>query len=70
MTKIGVNSYGESIYKLTIPAAKYNYVIFTNNSQQTVDLPLGVTRDQGYYYDANLGKDSRDYYRCSYYTYK
>ncbi len=71
MKEFTTNKYGEKIYKLTVPAGKYNFVIFSNGSgKQTVDLPLGITRDQGYYYDSALGTDSRGYYRCSYYTYK
>lgn len=71
MDYVSTNTYGEKIYKITVPSAKYNFIIFTNNSgAQTIDLPLGVTKNQGFYYDANLGKDSRGYYRCSSYVYK
>lgn len=71
MTQVGTNSYGEKIYKITLPSATYNFIIFTNNSgQQTVDLPLGITKNQGYYYDSKLGKDNRGYLKCSYYIYE
>lgn len=71
MTYVTTNTYGEKIYKLTVPTAKYNFIIFTNNAgQQTVDLPLGITKNQGFYYDSKLGQDSRGYLRCSSYTYQ
>lgn len=71
MTCVKTNDYGEKIYKITVPTAKYNFIIFTNNSgQQTVDLPLGITKNQGFYYDSGLGTDSRGYYRCSSYVYQ
>lgn len=71
MAYVTTNSYGEKIYKITLPTASYHFIIFTDNAgQQTVDLPLGVTKNQGYYYDSKLGKDGQGHYRCSYYVYK
>ena len=70
-TKVSTNSYGEGIYKYTVPTGKYFYVIFNNGqstASQTVDLPLGAVRNQGYYYDSKLGT-SDGKYRCSYYVY-
>ena len=71
MDYVSTNTYGEKIYKITVPTAKYNFIIFTNNSgEQTVDLPLGVTKNQGFYYDSNLGMDSQGHLKCSSYVYK
>lgn len=72
MQKVGTNSYGETIYKYTVPTSKYIMVIFNDGKasggKQTIDLPLGAVKDQGYYYDAKLGTDSGKY-RCSFYQY-
>ena len=71
MTYVSTNSYGEKIYKITVPSAMYNFIIFTNNSgAQTVDLPLGVTKNQGFYVDTKLGTASDGHLRCSYYVYQ
>ena len=71
MEYVTTNKYGEKIYKITLPTAKYNFIIFTNNSgAQTVDLPLGITRNQGFYYNSTLGKDGQGHLKCSSYTYK
>lgn len=70
MKAIGTNSYGETIYKYTVPTGKYNYVIFNNGTsggKQTIDLPLGAVKNQGYYYDADLGMDGSKY-KCSFYV--
>ena len=63
------NKYGEPVYSITLPRAKYNFIIFTNGSEQTVDLALGVTENQGFYYNSSLGKDSSGKYRCTSYKY-
>ena len=71
MTYVTTNSYGEKIYKYTVPTSKYIFVIFNNGAStasQTIDLPLGSVKNQGYYYDLSLGKDGSKY-RCSYYKY-
>ena len=39
-----------NIWKISVPTGKYNYIIFNNgSSSQTIDLALGVTKNQGYY---------------------
>ena len=69
MTYVTTNSYGEKIYKYTVSTSNYILVIFNNGSdKQTIDLPLGAVKDQGYYYDATLGMDGKKY-RCSFYKY-
>ena len=69
MIYMTTNSYGEKIYKYTVPTSKYIFVIFNNGSnKQTIDLPLGAVKDQGYYYDTRLGLDDSKY-RCSFYKY-
>ncbi|MEE3492953.1 starch-binding protein [Ruminococcus sp.] len=69
MTYMTTNSYGEKIYKYTVQTSKYIFVIFNNGSnKQTIDLPLGAVKDQGYYYDTRLGLDDSKY-RCSFYKY-
>lgn len=69
MTYVTTNNYGEKIYKYSVPTSKYIFVIFNNgSSSQTIDLPLGSVKNQGYYYDSGLGRDSGKY-RCLYYKY-
>ena len=52
-TYVTTNDLGQDIYKVTVPIGRYNFIIFDNgdpdNPQQTVNLALGVTRNQGYY---------------------
>ncbi|WP_407383955.1 starch-binding protein [Ruminococcus sp.] len=68
MTKYGKNSYNEDVYKYTVSTSRFNYVIFSNGAgTQTIDLPLGAVRDQGYYYDADLGTDGGKL-KCSFYV--
>ena len=70
MEYVKTNSYGEKIYKISVPVAKYNFIVFDDGSgNQTVDLPLGVTQNRGFYYDAGLGIDGEGHYRCSAYVY-
>ena len=37
-----------SLYKISVPIGKYNYIIFNSGSNQTNDLALGITKGQGY----------------------
>ena len=62
------NENGEAQYTYTVPTSKYVMVIFNSGSsdQQTVDLPLGAMKNQGYYYSKELGKDNGKY-KCLYY---
>ena len=40
-------------WSISLPIGKYNYIIFTdNNGHQTIDLALGITRNQGYTADS------------------
>lgn len=70
MTMDHVNEYGQDVYKYTVPTGKYCFVIFNNGQSsgalQTVDLPLGAVRHQGYYIDNDLGTDNSKYI-CSYF---
>lgn len=39
-----------SVWKITVPTGKYNFIIFNNGSSgQTIDLALGVTKNRGYF---------------------
>ena len=69
MEKEKSNKYGEPVYSITVPRGKYNFIIFTNGAEQTADLALGVTDNQGYYYNSSLGKGNSNQYRCSSYKY-
>lgn len=71
------NEYGEKRYSITVPIGKYCFIIFNNydpktmsSTQQTIDLPLGVTPNQGFYYSSKLGKDSQGRFRCLFYKVK
>ena len=69
MAEAGINGAGEMVYKYTVPVSKYYYIVFNNGVQggpQTVDLPLGAVKDQGYYFSTKFGKDSGKF-RCAYY---
>ena len=48
-TYVSTNGYGEKIYKFTVERGKYNYIIFTDGTNQTIDLPLGIAQNVGYY---------------------
>lgn len=66
MTLAKTNSYGENIYTIEIDTSKYDYVIFSNGSSQTVDIPLADAYNGiGYY--ATSEKDGNGY---KYGTYK
>ncbi|MBQ8794907.1 MAG: starch-binding protein [Clostridia bacterium] len=62
MTNAGTNTYGESLYTFNVPQGA-TYIIFTNGSAQTVDIPysgsevkyypLSETDSQGHYKVAN-----------------
>lgn len=48
MTKSSTNSYGQDIYVIDLPYT-YDYIIFNNGSNQTVDIKLPDTGDIKYY---------------------
>lgn len=72
MTFIGNNIYGQPQYKYTVPTSRYIMIIFNNGKkndnekEQTIDLPLGAIRNQGYYYSSDAGMDGSKY-RCLYF---
>ena len=37
-----------SLYKISVPIGKYNYIIFNSGSNQTNNLALGIAKGQGY----------------------
>ena len=50
MEFVETNNYGEDIYKVTIDLTQYDYIIFTNGSNQTKDISLAnVSTGTGYY---------------------
>ena len=64
---VGVNGMGQKIYRVSVPTGKYDSIIFSNGDGdgQTVDLPLGLTKNRGYYTDGMyMGK-----YKCKTYVY-
>ncbi len=63
-TYVETNGYGQGIYKFEIERGKYNYVIFTNGSEQSVDAPLFDINNRGYYLD---GQDSAGKYKVKFY---
>lgn len=54
MTVAGTNSYGESIYEITIPDDIVG-LIFTNGSAQTVDITTNLTDGTNFYISGNNG---------------
>lgn len=55
MTYVKTNGYGEKIYAITIPKNKYDYIIFSNgsNDKQTIDISLEVPQNTGFYISGN-----------------
>lgn len=77
MAYYDTNEHGEDRYYITVPTGKYCFVVFNNynpdtkkSTEQTIDLPLGVTKNQGFYYSSDLGKDSQSRLRCLFYEVK
>ena len=67
MTYVKTNGYGQSIYSIQVNLAKYDSIIFSNGSKQTVDLSLKDAKDKSAFYT----KDEKDNgkYKCGTYTY-
>lgn len=62
------NEYGENIYKVTIDLELYDYVIFTNGSSQSQDIPLTLeSNNLGFYCSGT--KDSKGHHIMSTYNY-
>ena len=50
MEKVKTNEYGEDIYKVVVDLSLYDFIIFTNGTNQTVDISLkNVASGTGYY---------------------
>ena len=60
-----INKYGEQIYSYTFDLSKYDRIIFTNGSQQTVDITLTGEKNLGYY----ISGESGGKLTCKTYTY-
>jgi len=66
MTKVGTNSMGEDIYKITVDISKYQNIIFTNGSgAQTEDIVIVEEDGTGYY----ISGGSSNKYTCESYPY-
>ena len=66
MTYVGTNSESQKIYKISIPAGKYDSIIFSNGSgSQTVNLTLGSSNNQGY----KTTTQTSGKYNCETYVY-
>ena len=57
---------GKKLYKITFDASKYNKIIFTNGSEQTVDITLPATADGTVYH---LSTKEGDKYTVGSYAY-
>ena len=60
-TYVTKNDLGQEIYKVTVPIGRYNFIIFNDGKKdgaaQTINLALGITRNQGYYTEGRyMGK--------------
>ncbi len=66
MTFVKTNSYGEDIYSISFSYDDYQSIIFTNGSEQTVDIDLTGENNIGYYISGSLGGKLT----CTAYTYK
>ena len=65
MTYVRNNSSGKGIYKVTFDYSMYQSIIFTNNSEQTVDIKLSGDNNIGYYLNGKTG----DKYNVTSYVY-
>ncbi|MBQ4105941.1 MAG: starch-binding protein [Clostridia bacterium] len=65
MTYAKTNSQNQKIYSVTLDFGKYQNIIFTNGSSQTVDITLTGESGIGYYISGSSGGK----YTCSTYTY-
>ncbi len=66
MTFVKTNSYGEDIYSISFSYDDYQSIIFTNGSEQTVDIALTGENNIGYYISGSSGGKLT----CTAYTYK
>ena len=65
MTFVKTNKYNEQIYSITFNYSDYQNIIFTNGSQQTVDIALTGEKNIGYY----ISGESGGKLTCKTYTY-
>ena len=65
MTYVTTNSYNQKIYSITFNYNDYQKIIFTNGSQQTVDITLTGEKNLGYY----ISGESGGKLTCKTYTY-
>ncbi len=68
MTYVYTNDYGEDVYSITINTALYNYIIFNNNSKQTVDIALSSFGSNNACNVSN--EDAQGKYIVSYWNYE
>lgn len=71
MTYVGTDSDSKKVYKITVPAGRYNSIIFSNgtgstNGTQTNDLTLGTSNNQGF----KATNQSGGKYNCETYVYQ
>lgn len=60
MTYVKTNSYGQDIYSIEVDTSKYDYIIFTNGTLQTIDISLSdAYSGMGYYTKSE--KDGNNY---------
>ncbi len=65
MTYVKLNKYNQKIYSITFDYNKYQKIIFSNGSQQTVDITLTGEPNVGYY----ISGESGGKLTCKTYTY-
>lgn len=53
MTNSTTNSYGETVYSMSVDCSKYDRIIFSNGTAQTTDTPLTVA-NSGYFIQTTL----------------
>ena len=66
MTWVYTNDYGEDVYSITVDTSLYNYIIFNNNSKQTVDIALSSFGSNN---ACNASGESGGKYTVSYWNY-
>ena len=50
MEYVSTNDYGEKVYRVQVDLVQYDYIIFTNNTYQTIDTSIkNAQHNTGYY---------------------
>ena len=67
-TYVYTNDFGQNVYSVTIDTSLYNYVIFTNGSNQTVDIEISLGMECNAVYVAD-STDGNGHYNIGWWSY-